>query len=109
MNKDSLVKDTLDSLVEFVITLGAGAILPPQDVLARQLKVSRTVLREALSKLEYLNMISVRPKSGTAVKASSEWRVVNLDVLQWRVRAGEDAARVAADTMSAACSCAGVR
>ncbi|MEX3972229.1 FadR/GntR family transcriptional regulator [Paraburkholderia caribensis] len=109
MNKDSLVKDTLDSLVEIVVALGAGAMLPPQDVLARQLEVSRTVLREALSKLEYLNMISVRPKSGTTVKTSSEWRVVNLDVLEWRVRAGEDAARVAADTMSAARICAGVQ
>lgn len=109
MNKDSLVKDTLDSLVEIVIDLGAGAMLPPQDALARQLDVSRTVLREALSKLEYLNMISVRPKSGTAVKPSSEWRVINLDIIEWRMRAGEDPARVAADTMSAARICAGVQ
>lgn len=109
MNKDSLVKETLDSTVELVVALGAGAILPPQDVLSRQMNVSRTVLREALSKLEYLNVISVRPKKGTTINPPSQWRVINGDVLEWRVRAGEDAARVASDTISAARMCAGVQ
>jgi DNA-binding FadR family transcriptional regulator len=89
MNVNSLVSKTLDALMEVVLTAQAGQILPPQDELSRQLGVSRTVLREALCKLEYLNVISVRPKTGTAVIASTEWRMFNAEVVRWRLRAGE--------------------
>ncbi len=60
--------------------------LPPQEELSKALGVSRTVLREALSRLEYLKVISVRPKIGTKINHSNDWLVVNVDVLKWRKR-----------------------
>lgn len=88
MNPRSLVAKTLDALMEGILATEPGASIAPQETLARQLGVSRTVLREALSKLEYLNVISVRPKTGSRVNPASEWRVINDDVLRWRLAAG---------------------
>jgi DNA-binding FadR family transcriptional regulator len=41
-------------------------LLPPQDVLAAEFGVSRTVLREAISRLLARNMVEVRLKSERA-------------------------------------------
>lgn len=101
MNANSLVSKTLDHLMEVVLATESGHTIPPQDVLSTRFGVSRTVLREALSKLEYLNVISVRPKTGSKVNPPSEWRVINVDVLQWRVRAGEVAGVLADQAMAA--------
>lgn len=87
MNTNSLVSKTLDRLMEIVFATKPGLLIPPQDQLSKQLSVSRTVIREAISKLEYLNVISVRPKLGSKVNPPAEWRVINGDVLQWRKRA----------------------
>lgn len=101
MNTNSLVGKTLDRLMEMIFAIGSGLFIPPQEQLAIQFDVSRTVLREALSKLEYLNMITVQPKVGSRINPSTEWRVINSDVLQWRMRAGEKS-RVLADEAIAA-------
>ena len=93
----SLVDKTLDRLLEIVIEAGPGGLIPPQDKLAAQFDVSRTVLREALSKLLALGVITVRPKVGTTVNDTSKWKVVNDDVIAWRMRAGEAREVVLAD------------
>ena len=93
----SLVDKTLDLLLETVIETGPGGLIPPQDKLATQFDVSRTVLREALSKLLMLGVITVRPKVGTTVNDTSKWKVVNDDVIAWRLRAGESREVVLAD------------
>jgi DNA-binding FadR family transcriptional regulator len=85
----SLVDKTLDRLLEIVIETGSGGTIPPQDKLATQLEVSRTVLREAISKLLMLGVITVRPKVGTTVNDTSKWKLVNDDVIAWRLRSGE--------------------
>jgi DNA-binding FadR family transcriptional regulator len=87
MNTNSLVNKTLDSLMEVIFATDPGCTIPPQEELSVQFGVSRTVLREALSKLEYLNVISVRPKTGSKVNPPAEWRVINDDVLRWREQA----------------------
>lgn len=87
MNETSRVRSTLDRLVEIVVSTPAGAGIPSQERLAQQFGVSRTVLREALSRLEHLNVISVRPKTGAVVNDPSTWTFLNRDVLDWRRRA----------------------
>lgn len=47
--------------------------LPPQDVLARELCVSRAPLREAIVILRFCNVLSVRPKTGTQVNPKKDW------------------------------------
>lgn len=93
----SLVDKALDRLLEIVIEQGPGNAIPPQDQLARQIGVSRTVLREAISKLLTLGVITVRPKVGTTVNDTSKWKVVNEDVIAWRLRSGEAREVVLAD------------
>jgi DNA-binding FadR family transcriptional regulator len=82
----SAVDRTLENLVELVISLGAGAKIPAQDVLAKQLLVSRTVLREALVVLEHLNVLNVRPKTGTTINKPDDWKTRNHDIIAWRAR-----------------------
>lgn len=50
----------------------AGAALPSQRDLAEQLGVSRASLREALSTLSALGVVSVQPGKGVFVQASSQ-------------------------------------
>lgn len=93
----SLVDKTLDRLLEIVIKEGPGGSIPPQDQIAAQFDVSRTVLREAISKLLTLGVLTVRPKVGTTINETSKWRVINADVIEWRIRAGEARENVLAE------------
>jgi DNA-binding FadR family transcriptional regulator len=90
----TLVQNTLDRLIDLVIEKKAGAHLPPQEELSVLFGVSRTVLREAVSKLEYLGVVSSRPKIGTVINEPSAWKLVNADVIAWRTRAGETKSQV---------------
>lgn len=77
-----LVKKALETLMS---AINSGAYdedgLPPQDVLAKQLKVSRSPLREALVILRFCNVLSMRPKTGTRVSPRSEWNCAALGSL----------------------------
>jgi DNA-binding FadR family transcriptional regulator len=84
----TLVQNTLDRLIDLVIEK------KPQDELSVLFGVSRTVLREAVSKLEYLGVVSSRPKIGTVINEPSAWKLVNTDVIVWRTRAGETKSQV---------------
>lgn len=57
---------------------GAGARLPPERDLARQLGVSRPSVREALIALEVEGLVEVRIGSGIYVQAISEHRTPNV-------------------------------
>lgn len=100
-NPLSLVDVTVNRIVDLIISTDI-AMLPPQDVLAKQLVVSRPVLREAVSKLEMLNIVSPKPKVGTKINPPSAWQVMNGNVIAWRVRAGEKKERVIAAAVDAA-------
>jgi len=92
-----LVDETLDRLMEIVLARGAGGRMPSQDALSIEFGVSRTVLREAVSKLEFLGVLTSRPKIGTLISNPSKWQIVNADVIQWRLRAGESRASLSAE------------
>ena len=58
-----------------------GERLPPEMELARQLGVSRGVIRELLRSLEDRGVISIRHGRGAWVSPASEWNVLDADVL----------------------------
>lgn len=64
--------------------LAAGEVLPPEEVLASQLAVSRTVLREAVKVLAAKGLLEPRPKVGTRVRDWHHWHQLDGEVLAWR-------------------------
>jgi len=75
-----------DALMVKIAKMYAGERIPTQDELCVQFKASRTLVREVLCILEFLNIIKVRPKIGSVVQPSSEWRTTNKEVLDWQGR-----------------------
>jgi DNA-binding FadR family transcriptional regulator len=59
----------------------AGERLPPEMELARQLGVSRGVVRELLRSLEDRGVVSIRHGRGAWVRPTSEWNVLDAEVL----------------------------
>lgn len=104
---ESMVDKALSGLLELVLASETGARIPSQPDLATKFGVSRTVLREAISRLLFLNVITVRPKTGTTVNAPERWMSVNADVLKWRLKAGEPKEKIVESTVSAARECIG--
>ena len=69
VEKQTLAKAAMQSLLELVQggSLAAGDLLPSQHELARQLGVSRPVLREALQGLAAVGLVEIRPGSGSYI------------------------------------------
>lgn len=59
--------------------LGPGAKLPPEARLVEQFQVSRTVVREAVSRLKSLALVDSRQGSGVYVSASPPFAPLNFD------------------------------
>jgi DNA-binding FadR family transcriptional regulator len=64
--------------------LRPGDALPREEVLAEQMAVSRTALREAMRVLSAKGLIEARPKVGTRVREERFWHQLDADVLAWR-------------------------
>jgi DNA-binding FadR family transcriptional regulator len=64
--------------------LRPGDVLPREEVLAEQMAVSRTALREAMRVLSAKGLIEARPKVGTRVREERYWHQLDADVLAWR-------------------------
>jgi DNA-binding FadR family transcriptional regulator len=64
--------------------LRPGDALPREEVLAEQMAVSRTALREAMRVLSAKGLIEARPKVGTRVREERYWQQLDADVLAWR-------------------------
>ncbi|MCD8350825.1 MAG: FCD domain-containing protein [Planctomycetaceae bacterium] len=66
---DTLVSRSITMLIDLIRDgkLQRGEKLPPQDILARELGVSRTALREALKELSYRGIIASQHGRGTFV------------------------------------------
>lgn len=58
--------------------------------LCRQLKVSRTVVREAIKVLAGKGLVEVRPKLGIRALPRSRWHLTDAQVLGWLCAAGLD-------------------
>lgn len=64
--------------------LPAGEGLPREELLAEQMHVSRTALREAIKVLSAKGLIESRQKTGTRVRNVEHWNQLDADVLAWR-------------------------
>lgn len=84
--RGNLVEMVFEVLRERVLdgTYEAGELMPTQEVLAKQLGVSRTVLREAFNKLSSLGLIRSYQGRGTIVQTPDMSTVMRpmLDTLQ---------------------------
>ena len=76
--------------------LGAGASLPTEAELQSEYGVSRTVVREAIRHLASKGLVSVGPKVGTKVRASSEWNMLDPEVMDWHLHGAASAEFIAA-------------
>ncbi|QAU24513.1 FadR family transcriptional regulator [Dyella sp. M7H15-1] len=64
--------------------LQPGEALPREEMLAKQMAVSRTALREAMRVLSAKGLIEARPKVGTRVREERYWQQLDAEVLAWR-------------------------
>lgn len=63
-----------------------GSALPIEPVLCEAFGVSRTVVREAVKRLESMHLVTIRQGQGTTVRPFSEWDLLNPMVLAAVVR-----------------------
>jgi len=73
-NPTSLVSRVLTTIVSRIADGSYGDALPPQEALAKEYQVSRTVLREAIVILRFCNVLDIRPKLGTKINPRSTWK-----------------------------------
>ncbi|WP_369926946.1 FadR/GntR family transcriptional regulator [Xanthomonas sp. NCPPB 2632] len=82
----SLHARVIEEIGESIVggVLRPGDPLPGEAVLAEQMAVSRTVLREALKVLGSKGLIETRQKTGMRVRDPRYWNHLDADVLGWR-------------------------
>jgi DNA-binding FadR family transcriptional regulator len=83
---NSKVVATTDVLMARIVSGEYVGFLPAQDALARDLNVSRTSIREAISKLEVWNVVCVKPKIGSRINPASAWALVNVPFIMTRLK-----------------------
>ncbi len=66
-----------------------GDSLPTEAAFMDELGVSRTVVREAFRVLRAKGMVESRPMAGSRVLPRSNWRLLDPDVLQWRINSDD--------------------
>lgn len=60
-----------------------GDILPSENALSDEFKVSRPVMREAIRVLAAKGLVDPRPKVGTRVRLREQWNMLDPDILTW--------------------------
>ncbi|WP_158601953.1 FadR/GntR family transcriptional regulator [Pararobbsia silviterrae] len=86
----STVAQVADRLAMNIVGGQYGEILPPQEELALNFGVSRTLMREALSMLLVKGMLEMRPRLGTRILPERDWKIFNKDVIDWCFAATPD-------------------
>lgn len=83
VRRRSLADDIADRIRSRILdgTYSPGEKLPPERELARQLKVNRGSLREALKKLQHLGLIRIRQGDGTRVQDFLS--TANVDIIKY--------------------------
>ncbi len=66
-----------------------GESMPTEAEFMLQLGVSRTVVREALRVLRAKGLVETRTMTGSKVLPRSNWRLLDPDVLQWRINSDD--------------------
>jgi len=64
----------------------AEDVLPTEDLLSAELRVSRGVLREAIKVLTQKGLIQTRPRVGSQVLPRENWNLFDPDILVWRLQ-----------------------
>ena len=64
-----------------------GQGIPKEADLCAEMGVSRTVIREAFRIIGAKGLIRSRTSDGTRVQPRSEWRLLDPDVMDWRIKA----------------------
>lgn len=116
VDKVSLVDSIVEHLISYIVDqkLKPGDKLPKQELLTKLLKVSRVPLREALSRLQALGIISVAHGKGTFVSEfniqdllrklspilRSQTGISILDIIEVRLRLECSVVELAADRRS---------
>ena len=72
--------------------LAAGALLPTEAELSRQMGISRPSLREGLRALAQKGLVDARTRRGTIVNPRTQWNILDDDVLRWLAVAPPDPA-----------------
>jgi DNA-binding FadR family transcriptional regulator len=67
----------------------SGEILPTEAELMEQLQVGRSVVREAMRILNAKGLVRSRQMEGTKVMPRAEWRLLDPDLIQWRMQAAD--------------------
>ncbi len=62
-----------------------GAALPTEGEIQSRHGVSRTVVREAIRHLASKGLLTVGPKVGTRVRPSTDWNMLDPDILHWHL------------------------
>ncbi|MDK2896750.1 MAG: GntR family transcriptional regulator, transcriptional repressor for pyruvate dehydrogenase complex [Candidatus Atribacteria bacterium] len=91
INRVKLTESIMEAIVEYASSnnLRVGDRLPSERELAGALKVSRPLLREALRKMESLNLVEVLPGKGIFIKAPLK---NNMSYLVLHIDEGKDKA-----------------
>ena len=81
---------TLDALGQAIVggRWAPGVAIPPEPLLCDELRVSRTVVREAVKSLVAKGLLVTGPKLGTRVLPPDQWNWFDPDVVLWQGRAG---------------------
>jgi GntR family transcriptional regulator, galactonate operon transcriptional repressor len=66
-----------------------GEAIPREADLCEEMAISRSVVREAFRILGAKGLIRSRTSDGTRVLPRSQWRLLDADVMDWRIRAGD--------------------
>lgn len=80
VRRNTLTSQVVDRVREFIFSNGLrpGDRLPSEEALARQLRVSRPTVRQALKALDVGGLISSQPRVGTVVSEFSYNQVVDV-------------------------------
>lgn len=94
MTRIAAAKDTVERIADWIVggRFHPGDTLPIESAIGEELAVSRTVVREALKALVAKGLVITGPRVGTRVRPVADWNLFDPDVLDWRMRAGVDAA-----------------
>lgn len=64
-------------------TIAPDELIDPADV-EREVRVSRTVVREAIKVLAAKGLVDALPRRGTYVLPREQWNLLDADVMRWR-------------------------
>lgn len=80
-------QDAVEQIAGWIVggRFAAGTVLPREEEIGEKLRVSRTVVREAMRTLVAKGMVEVRRRHGTRVQPIDSWSLFDPQVVNWRM------------------------